>query len=115
MGCLILIVSIRTQENPSEYKGLNSIPFKLHLEKSIHILMIEQISSIGCKLKCAPMEDSDQPVHSHSLIIVLNGRSMGSHWSNVSAGGKLRLCSYCAVAQTGLNFRCTHMRICTLS
>ena len=40
------------------------------------------------KLTCAPIEDSDQPAHTHSLIRVFDERSSDSQWSNVSPGGK---------------------------
>ena len=49
------------------------------------------VPSKGNKLVCAPIKDSDQPVHPHSLIRVIDGHSMGSQGSNASAGGKLRL------------------------
>ena len=39
---------------------------------------------------------------------------MGSQGSNVSSGGKLRLCSDSADAQTDLNLCCTHLLSCTL-
>ena len=48
------------------------------------------MSSIGYKLACALIEDSDQPAHTRRLIRVFDGRSMGSKGSNVSSGGKLR-------------------------
>ena len=51
----------------------------------------EPVSSKGCKFTCVPMENSDQSVHPHSLIRVLNVRSLGSPGANVSSGGKLRL------------------------
>ena len=37
------------------------------------------------KLTYAPIEDSDQPVHPHSVIRAFNGRSMGSRGYNVSS------------------------------
>ena len=54
-------------------------------------LSSEPASSKRYKLACAPMEDSDQPAHPHSLIRVFNGRFMGSQRSNVASRGKLRL------------------------
>ena len=53
------------------------------------------------KLAYAPIEDSDQPAHSRSLVRVFDGRSVGSQGSNVSSG--------CADAQTDLNLRCAHI------
>ena len=49
------------------------------------------VFSIIYKLAFAPIEDSDQPAYSHSLIRVCDGRSMGSQGSKVSLGRKLRL------------------------
>ena len=72
------------------------------------------MSSKRYLLACAHIEDSDQPVHSHSLIRVVDGRLMGSQESNPSSGGKLRIWPDCAVAQTGSNLRWTHMQTCTL-
>ena len=48
-------------------------------------------SKLSYKLANAPIEDSDQPVHPHSLIRVFDGYSMASQKSNVSSGRKLRL------------------------
>ena len=42
------------------------------------------------QVSCTPIEDSDPPVHSRSLIRVFDGRFLGSQGSNVSSGGKLR-------------------------
>ena len=42
------------------------------------------------KLAVAPIIDSDQPAHPHSLIRVFDGRSMGSQGIDVSSGGKQR-------------------------
>ena len=72
------------------------------------------MSSKRYKLACALIEDSDQPVHQHSLIRVFGGRSVGSQGSNNSSGGKLRLRLDCADAQTDLILRCMHMPTCTL-
>ena len=38
----------------------------------------------------APIDDSDQPAHPHSLTRDFDGGSIGSRWFNVSSGGKLR-------------------------
>ena len=51
----------------------------------------EPVTSKLCKLACASIEDSDQPAHPYSLIIVFDGHSMGSQWSNISSDGKIRL------------------------
>ena len=40
---------------------------------------------------CAPVEESDQPALSRSLIRVFDGSSMDSQGSNISSGEKLRL------------------------
>ena len=42
------------------------------------------MSSKRYRLAYAPIEDSDQPVHLHILIRVINGGSIGSQGSNVS-------------------------------
>ena len=57
-------------------------------------VFFEPVSSKRDKLASAPIKDSDQPVHPHSLIRVFNGRSMGSQGSSVSSIRKLR--SECA-------------------
>ena len=77
-------------------------------------IILEPGSSERYKLACAPIEDSDQAARPHRLIRVLNGCSMGSQGSNVSAGGKLRLVTDCVDGQTDLNNRCTHISTCTL-
>ena len=45
------------------------------------------MSSKRYKLAYALIEDSDHPVHLHSLIRVFNGHSIGSQASNVSNSG----------------------------
>ena len=66
------------------------------------------------KLARLPIEDSDQPANLRSHIRVFNRRSMGSKESNISSGGKLKLWSDTADAQTDLNPICKHMLSCTL-
>ena len=63
----------------------------------------------------APIEYSDQPAHPRSLIRVFDVRSMGSPGFNVSSGGKQRLWSNRADAQTGLNLSYTRLLACALS
>ena len=41
-------------------------------------------------LPCAPIEDSDQPSHLRSLIVVFNERSMGSRCPNNASFEKLK-------------------------
>ena len=77
--------------------------------------LTEPVTTNRYKLACFPIEDSDQAAHPRSLIRVFDGRFMGSQGSNVSSGGKLRLWSDCADAQTCFNLRCMHMPTCTLS
>ena len=50
-------------------------------------------------LASAPIEDTDQTVHVHSLIRVFYRSSMGSQESHVSSGRKLRLWSDCVDTQ----------------
>ena len=45
---------------------------------------------------------------------VSDEHSIGSQWSNISSGRKLRFCSDCADAQTNWNLHCMHMPTCTL-
>ena len=66
------------------------------------------MSSKRKKLACAPIKDSDQPVHPHSLIRVFDGRSVSSQGSNVGSVGILRLQSDCVDAQTDLNLSYPH-------
>ena len=54
------------------------------------MILNKPVSSKMYKMACAPIEDSDQPAHTRSLISVFNGRPMGSQMSNVPSGGKLR-------------------------
>ena len=54
-------------------------------------LLNEPASNQRYKSAYAPIEDSDQPAHPHSLIKISNERFVGSQWSKVSSGGILRL------------------------
>ena len=72
--------------------------------------LYEPVSSKRYTLACAaPIEESPQTAHLCTLIRVFDMRSISSHWQKVSSGGKLRLRSDCAVAQTDLKFCYTHM------
>ena len=51
--------------------------------------LIGPVSSKSYKLAFAPIEDSDQPAHSCSLISVFDVRSMSSQASNIVSGGFL--------------------------
>ena len=51
----------------------------------------EPVSSKKYMLACASIEDSDQPVHPHSLTRVFDWRSISCQVSSVSSDGKLRL------------------------
>ena len=51
-------------------------------------------------LASAPIKDSHQTAHRHSLVRVFDGRSMGSQESYVSSGRKLRLWPDCADSQS---------------
>ena len=53
--------------------------------------IIEPVSSKRYKMACTYIEDSDQPVHPHSLIRFFSRRSMGSQGSNVPSGERLIL------------------------
>ena len=68
------------------------------------------MSSKKYELACAPIEDSDQPAHLHSLLRVFDGLSMGMQGSNVSSSLKLD----CVDLQTDLNLHCRHMSTCVL-
>ena len=53
-------------------------------------LVVELLTSIQYKLACAPINDSDQTVHLHSLIRVFDGCSVGRLGTNVSSCGRLK-------------------------
>ena len=67
---------------------------------------------ISYKIVCAPSDDSDQPVHSRSLIRVFAGHSVGSQGSKVSSGGQRTEWSDCADGQADLCLRMSHMQSC---
>ena len=50
---------------------------------------LELVSNKRYKLACAPIEDSDQPVHPQSPIRIFDGHSMGRQGSNISSGRKI--------------------------
>ena len=50
------------------------------------------VSSPRYMLACVSIKDLDQPAHENSLIRIFDGHSMGSQGSNISSGGKQRLC-----------------------
>ena len=61
---------------------------------------------------CAPSEDSDQPAHSRSMIIISTGHFLHSHGWKVSSCGQQRFWSGC---KTDLNIRCAHMSKSTVN
>ena len=58
---------------------------------------------------CAPSEDSDQPMHSHSLIRIFTRRILDSQGCQVSSCEQRRLRSACADAQADFSLRWVHM------
>ena len=65
---------------------VRSLPLGAH---DIHLYM-SQSPEKKYRLPCAPIEDSDEPAHFRSLIIVFNERSMDSHCPNNASFGKLK-------------------------
>ena len=64
---------------------------------------------------CAPSEDSDQPVHSRSLIRIFTGHILDREGCKVSSCRQRRLWSDCADAQADLSFRWAHISEVPLS
>ena len=62
--------------------------------------------------RCAPSEDSDQPVHPLSLIWVFAVCSMGSWRPSVSSCGQRRLWSDWADVQADLSLHLTQRSLC---
>ena len=75
----------------------------------------ELVSNKRYKLACAPIEDSDQPAHPHSLIRVFADRSMGKPCPTCFffQVENFRLRSDCVYVQTGLNLHCTCLMLDT--
>ena len=55
------------------------------------LFSLEPVLSKLYKMALAPIKDSDQTVHLHSLIRVFDYRFLGSQGFNISLCGKLRL------------------------